>query len=61
MLINIGDADPKTKARILSVSDETDELFNATVPDTAHGHKLAKIGLKHGWDSDELKAAAKAK
>jgi hypothetical protein len=58
MLINIGDADKNGK-RVLTVSDETGEFFKQSVADTAHGHKLAKVGLKHGWDSPEMAKAVK--
>lgn len=59
MLINIGDAD-KSGERVLTVSDETGEVFRATVASTVAAHKLAKIGLKHGWDSVDLAKAVKS-
>lgn len=57
MLINIGDE--KAGKRTLTVTNGDEELFKATVNDVAAAHKLAKIGLHHGWDSDELKKAVK--
>lgn len=58
MLINIGDAD-KSGKRVLTVTDGDVELYSGMVDDTKAGQKLANIGLKHGWDSDEFKKAAK--
>lgn len=59
MLIQITDPDAKGK-RSLIVTDETGELFNQPIDDVKHGHKLGNIGLKHGWDSEELAVAVKA-
>lgn len=58
MLINITDADKAGKRKLI-VTDGDTELFSAVVADTAAGHKLAKLGQKHGWDSEELAKAAK--
>lgn len=60
MLINIGDAD-KSGKRTLTVTDGDQKLYSGAVDDTAAGQKLANVGLKHGWDSNEFKAASKPK
>jgi hypothetical protein len=58
MLINISDAD-KSGKRTLTVTDGDTKLYSGPVDNTAAGQKLANVGLKHGWDSDEFKAATK--
>lgn len=56
MLINItGTGDKRT----LTVTDASGVLFEAKGLKLADAHKLAKIGLAHGWDSPELAKAVK--
>lgn len=59
MLINITDADENGKRKLV-VTDGDTELFSQSIADTAAGHRLAKAGQRHGWDSDDLAEAVKA-
>ena len=52
MLINITGAGDK---RALKVSDGEEVLFEAKGVTLSDAHKLAKAGLKDGWDSLKAK------
>lgn len=47
----------KDGPRKLVVSDGDKEVFSTVAADLAGAHKIARAGLKHGWDSDEVQPA----